>query len=785
MSNTDVQEYAAEAGRLLADETAVPADNPLSALGHNLVNEFEQAELARRETELRWLQDLRQYRGKYDPEVEQRIGKKRSKAFVRKTRVKVKTVDSRVQDLLFPSGSERNWDISETPKPSLSPDQEQEINQLLQQVAQAQQTAITPEMRDQATMLWAKKRAKAMAKTIDDQLTEARYKRACMRAIHSGNLYGTGILKGPLVERKVRTRFIKNGNSWVPQSESFVVPFVDDVPLWRFYPDMASTELDQCRYVYERHLMTKSDMGELSRRKSFRGDLIVNYMAAHPKGEVRLRSIDQQLSLIGDRITMQGDIGGRYEVLERWGWLDGQQLRDAGVTVPDDRLYESFFSNIWLMPDGTIIKAALQPINGVTWPYHIYYFDKDESSIFGEGLASIMRDDQTMLNAATRLMLDNAAITSGPQLEVNTGLLSSIENVDEVTPWRIWLRNNANPGVAAVRAIDLPSRLQELSAMATMFDQNADEVTAIPRYVTGENAQNGAAGTSGGLSMLMGNVNIVLKDLIGAFDEGVTRSFITGMYYWNMQFNPDDTIKGDFDVKARGVASLVAKEIRAEQLNQFAAMTANPMDAPYIKRDVLNRQRAEALDLTDVVLSEDEVAAQQNSQAAQQQAQMQAQVQQLQLQEAQAKVSKLLAEAEVAKNKAQEMLATIELKVAQTIQAKVEAAYAALQAGGVATSSPFVAPAGDEILRSAGWQDATPATPISDLDRRPVQQSDGIERILNNGQTMAVEPRVGPGGTVEVPHGGQAPSAMASAQPSATGMVGREAGIETPATGDR
>jgi hypothetical protein len=124
--------------------------------------------------------------------------------------------------------------------------------------------------------------------------------------------------------------------------------------------------------------------------------------------------------------SRQSDIGNKYEVLERWGYLDGQQLRDAGVTVPDERLHESFFSNVWMLPDGTIIKAVLQPINGVTWPYHLYYFDKDESSIFGEGLASIMRDDQTMLNASTRLMLDNAAMTAGAQLEVNPHLLSAV-----------------------------------------------------------------------------------------------------------------------------------------------------------------------------------------------------------------------------------------------------------------------------------------------------------------------------------------------------------------------
>lgn len=44
----------------------------------------------------------------------------------------------------------------------------------------------------------------------------------------------------------------------------------------------------------------------------------------------------------------------------------------------------------------------LAPIEGVRWPYHLYYLDHDETSIFGDGLASIMRDDQKMLNASIR-----------------------------------------------------------------------------------------------------------------------------------------------------------------------------------------------------------------------------------------------------------------------------------------------------------------------------------------------------------------------------------------------
>lgn len=744
-----------------AEQLAQPDDQTMAqvdSLGATLLAEFAQAELDRRQTEERWLKDLRQYKGQYDPEVLAKIGPNRSKAFVRKTRVKIKTIDSRVADLLFPAGAEKNWEIDSTPKPSISPEQKQLITQqILQGVAvQAQQagqpapTQVPPEVIEQAVVAMAKEAAKRMSKVIEDQLVEARYKQVALQTIHSGHLYGTGVMKGPLVERKIRTRFVQEGNNWVPKSETYVVPFVDFVPLWRFYPDMSASELDQCRYVYERHMMTKQDLVDLSRRKSFNKQRIVEYIRANPEGELKLRYFDNELRVIGERNSTQGaQRAGSYELLERWGWLDGEKLKEAGVDVPDDRLHETFFSNVWLLPNGVIIKAVLQPINGVTWPYHLYHFDKDETSIFAEGISSIMRDDQTMINASTRMMLDNAGITAGPQLEVNPSLLASLDKVEEHFPWKIWLRNNANPGSPAVRVIEMPSGLAPLAAMADRFENNADETTAIPRYMTGENASSGAAGTAAGMSMLMGAANIVIKDLITNYDEGITRPFLQALYRWNMQFHKEAAIKGDFDVKARGAASLVQKEVRARQLNEFAAQTSNPMDAPFIKRDALLRQRAEANELSDVVKTEDEVMAEQNNEMVKMQQQLAAQQQQLIVAELTKKVELLAAQAAKA-------MAEVEAVKAKAVSTKVESVYAALQAGGTATSTPLIAPAGDEILRSSGWQDATPDPSIAQLDGPPVQP-DG----------QMVQPPMAP----MQPESAQAP----------TGMQGRRAGIETQA----
>jgi hypothetical protein len=749
----------------------------LGALGARLLMEFAKAESDRRLTEERWLSDLRQYRGQYDPEVLAAIGLKRSRAFVRKTRVKVKTVNSRVEDLLFPSGSEKNWEIGSSPVPSVSKEERNAVGRNLMQMAeQAAQQAIaqaqaqgqqlppqqpakiTKDMVDKAVAAICKESAKKMAKVIDDQLTEVRYKATCKQAIHSAHLYGTGIIKGPLVERRVRSKYQNVNGKWVEKSETYVVPFVDYVPIWRFYPDMSADTLDKCRYVYERHQMTHADLAELAERKSFNKTQIIEYLKSNPNGQVTIKYIDNQLKIIGDRNANQGAVDGRYEVLERWGWLTGKDLHDVGVKVDEARHHESFFGNVWILPNGSVIKAVLQPINGVTWPYHMYYFDKDETNIFGDGLGTVLRDDQTMLNAATRLMLDNAAISSGPMIEVATGLLSRLDSGTEIEPWKVFYRNATAPGTPAVRAIELPTRLGDLSGLADRFENNADEVSAVPRYMSGENMNNGAAATKGGLSMLMGAANIMIKDLISSWDEGVTRPFIAALYRWNMQFNPDNSIKGDYDVKARGSASLVAREVRAAQLDNFSQMTANPLDAPFIKRDALLRQRAEANELSDVVKTEDEVMAEQNNQLAAAQSQLQQAQQKLMLDELTQKVALLTANAAKA-------MAEVELIRAKVVETKVAGVYAALQAGGVATGSPHIAPAGDEILRSSGWVDATPDPTIAQLAGPQVQG----QQMPQDGNPMLPDQANVP--AMEQP---QTPNL----QPQ-TGGVGLHAGIET------
>jgi hypothetical protein len=60
----------------------------LSALGQQLTQRFQEYSRDRLVAETKWLQNLRQYLGVYDPEIESKLSENRSKAYPRITRVK-------------------------------------------------------------------------------------------------------------------------------------------------------------------------------------------------------------------------------------------------------------------------------------------------------------------------------------------------------------------------------------------------------------------------------------------------------------------------------------------------------------------------------------------------------------------------------------------------------------------------------------------------------------------------------------------------------------------------
>lgn len=573
-------------------------------IGFKLKGMFDEAETDRLSIEQRWLKDLRQYKGEYDPEVKAALHPKRSKANMSLTRTKVKTVDARMMDILFPAGTEKNWGIEPTPVPELTPEL---VQQITEQMTLMMGTTPSRKEIDKILHDEAKARAEDMEKEMADQLAEIKYRDIIRQVVHSGNLYGTGVLKGPLAKQNVSKRYIlKPDGQWGQLKLEYFTPYAEFVPVWDIYPEMTVSKADDCRAMFQRYVMPTQKVYKLAQREDFNKEAILAYIKTHPDGDAEWKVYENDLQ----DIKSKGDDGGiilkrpgKFQVLEFWGYMNTDDLANCDLKVPEELMGYEVAINVWLL-DSVVIKIVLAPVEGVEIPYHFYYYDKDETSIFGEGIPCLMRDVQSLFNAAVRAMFDNAAISAGPLIEANMDLLAADEDPTDVFPFRVFQRHGtgADASVPAIRVTKLPSYTRDFMELIQFLLNTADDVTSVPRYMYGDVGQmTGTAGqTATGLSMLMGAAHITLKDQIKAFDDGITKPFITGLYYWNMEFNDKPHLKGDFNIVARGTASLIAREVKSEQLNQLMSLVANEFFAPYINFDKFLMAIVKNLDLADM-----------------------------------------------------------------------------------------------------------------------------------------------------------------------------------------
>lgn len=132
------------------------------------------------------------------------------------------------------------------------------------------------------------------------------------------------------------------------------------------------------------------------------------------------------------------------------------------------------------MLDDEVIKAAADPFPDGVQMYHTFVFEEDEVNLMGSGLPPICRDSSQLgVCSSTRMLVDNASVCCGPQLEVDTDLLRADQDMTGVKPFKVWYRegNNAVVTGPAVRNIDINSHILELLKIIDLFNGFADKET--------------------------------------------------------------------------------------------------------------------------------------------------------------------------------------------------------------------------------------------------------------------------------------------------------------------
>ena len=613
----------------------------LKQLGNNLNMLFNQYRADRRLAELRWLRNQRQYLGVYDPEIEANLNSQRSRAYPRLTRVKCISVLSRLMNLMF-QGNERNWELKSAPWPDMS---EKEVQEAIQQALDADQKAgVTPQGQGpdldymmSAIEVYAQKRAEKLSKLIDDQLQELGgdqtedYVALNRKALQSGILYGLGVLRGPFVRETKGVTWDTTGPTPRPKRITKYMPVFEWTNVWDFYPDMSAKRFNQMDGYFMRHVMSRAQINALKDKHGYFADRIDQYLSRHTVGNYRPDWFESELRAMGVRANVndQKVETTKYEIIVWHGKVNGTSLQLCGCTVPTEKLGMEIDAEIWMI-DGNVIKADINPWVdlGVEMSLvHTFLFDEDDTSPIGFGLPNAVRDSQMAVAAATRMLMDNASVVCGPQLELNTDLLRLDQDLETIGAYKIWYREGNGPEAQwpAVKNVQIDAHMDSLLKIIDTFMKFADMETFVGPATGGDMSQapSEPMRTAAGASMLRSDQALPFKDMIRAFDK-FTQSIITSLVWFNKKFNPQLAPDGEYDVIARGATSLMAKELRGMQADELVK-SITPGEQLYIDDKKLLKVRLSSRDMDDIMVDDSEAARRLAQQAQTQQAQTDAQ----------------------------------------------------------------------------------------------------------------------------------------------------------------
>jgi hypothetical protein len=600
-------------------------EQQLDSLGSTLRAKFAEYKDARNDVEDDWIEDLRAFMGQYDPEVIAKIQEKgeRSQVYVGLTRTKVLAAYSRMTDLLFQPG-QKFFAIEPTPitkQPLVEKDLTERAALEIMQAAEvidpglvddliAARFAELKEELEEET----KKRVDNMEEAILDQAIENNLEGKMKDAIMEQVIFGTGAMKAGTLRIDKDHKWIKTDEGFNLIYEESPSPEMEAVSIFDLYPDPYATSIDDMRNIFRRHIISRQDFVDLKDYPGFNSDLIDLCIEEYPDGnhyEEQHEKDRREIANINDYETKTR----KFELIEFWGSLNGYDLIEAGVDLDDDDPSMEYQANIWFTED-KVIKAQLNPLPGGVIPYFIFPYEKNPHAFWGTGVPRMMRDSQNTMNAATRIYLDNVALSSGPMVEVNTDIMASGEDPTELYPWRVFLREGGDGNQPMVRFYQPQSNSPALVSVIELFRRFADETTALPSYTHGQ-TQSSLNRTATGISILMSNANIVLKSVIKNIDDYLTKPMVRSLYDWNMTWNDNEMVKSDMRIVARGSTALIQKEVQSQRLLQFLSLINNPMDAQMVNREKLLVDIAKSLDIDpdEVIKSQEELM---NEQALQQ-----------------------------------------------------------------------------------------------------------------------------------------------------------------------
>lgn len=499
---------------------------------------------------------------------------------------KCRTATAWLRDALLGTGSDKPWAIDPTPLPEVPPDVLQDLQSIMEMELQnyyaaggepvdpQQLQALADGMKEtlmNQMQYEADKRVDKMEKKMEDQLVEGGFTKALHQFTDDIATFPFAVFKGP-VPRK-RKKLAWDGADLT--TTETVVEEWERVDPFKFYWAPWGDDVQKMPCI-ELHTLTRDDLQAMIGVEGYDEASIRAVLADFGSGGVTwLEDLDElhQDETDKDYTHATEDI---TTAIQLWDSIPGSMLTEWGLETEEELdPAMSYPCEVWLIKN-VVIKAVLNYDRLGRKPYFVTSYEKVPGKLDGNGVASLAMDAQNMCNAAARSLANNMGISSGPQVGINISRLPAGEDISQMFPWKIWQFQQSEYGdtSAPIDFFQPQSNAQELMAVFERFLALADEVTGIPRYMTGEHVP-GAGRTSSGLSMLISNAGKSIKQVVSNIDHDVITPVLERQYHRNLLYSQDPDLIGDVNIVAKGAMALVVKEAEAVRKNEFLQVVLN------------------------------------------------------------------------------------------------------------------------------------------------------------------------------------------------------------------
>jgi hypothetical protein len=528
----------------------------------------------------------------------------RSRVVVNIVRPKTDQAIARMCEILLPT-DDRNWGIKPTPVPEKVTKMlgDTRVTAIAGTVSQENPQGtpnpegLTADQEAQQFIKDAKDKASRMQDAIDDQLTEANYNAEQRSAITDGVKLGTGILLGPFPAKQTS----KVWTQGKLQFREATVPSTIHADPWDIWFDPAAGKNHQAGAGYwHKQLVTRKQIRALKGVLGFDDKALAKVLDQSPS-----RLEIGQGRVTRNRISKEQ----AYEMWTYHGELDPEQCYMISQRANGKPLKEVDFGVVILIND-EVVGVMQSWIPDKTLPIDVWCWREDDGSPYGYGLPDELEHQQRVVTSAWRQVMDNARFAVGSQLVFLDGVTAMDGGAaNTVYPGRMWRASpdKIDDARKAMAAVDFPSHLQELLAIADKAMEFADAESSLPQLIGGEQGQ--ASETVGGMVMLYNNAQSVLRLRVKLYDDNMTRPHIGRYYDWNMANSKDEKIKGDMEVDARGSTALLERDIQNQATLNLATITSNPRYAPFLdaKEEIKTILKALKVQPESVMASDDQI----------------------------------------------------------------------------------------------------------------------------------------------------------------------------------